>query len=131
LPKHYNIFSEKKTVKRVLIVETGSVLDAGIKSLLMREPELQVEVTRANPSAFLNQVARVYPDVIVLSEAIPLDWTRNCKLLRGISPQETLRVIVARLDDNVLDIYDKQCLELACNDELVTFITRGIVNAVS
>lgn len=121
----------KKTVKRVLIVETGSVLDGGIKSLLMRESELQVTVTPFSPTAFLNEAAPMYPDVIVLSEAIPLDWTRNCKLLRGISPRETLRVIVARPDDNVLDVYDKQCLELTCNDDLVTFITRGIVDAVS
>ena len=112
-----------KGAKRVLVVETGSVLDEGIKSLLLREPELQVETaTYANSTTFLKDIGFVYPDVIVISEAGPLDWIQTTELLHRISPQQVLRVIVIPPGGNVLEVYDKQCLQVTHNDDLISLI---------
>jgi len=110
---------------QVLVVGTGSVLDEGIRGLLMREPELQVATaTYAESVTLLQDAARISLDVIVISEAGPPDWGQISELLRSVSPQESLRVIVARPDDNVLEVYDKQFLEVTSNDDLITLISR-------
>ena len=99
--------------------------------MLMREPELQVATaTYAEPTAFLMDVVRIDPDVIVISEACPIDWIQTSDLLHKISLQQIVRVIVARLDDNVLDVYDKQRVKLTCDDDLITLVKKGIVSAV-
>jgi hypothetical protein len=110
---------------QVLVVGTGSVLDEAIKGLLMREPEFQVATaTYADSVTLFRSAARVSLDVIVISEAGPRDWDHISELLRSVSPQDTLRVIVARPDDNVVEVYDKQCLEVTRNDDLITLISR-------
>jgi len=89
----------------------------------MREPELQVaSVTYADPTTILKEVESAYPDVIVISEAGPPDLPQTSELLHRILPQEILRVIVIRPDDNILEVYDKQCLKVTSNDDLIALI---------
>jgi hypothetical protein len=114
--------NEKKVSKRVLIIETGSILDEGIKSLLTYEPELDVSiVTDADPNA-LRKDSIVSHDIIVMSEASPLDGIRTSEFLRGIFPYKTSCVIIVRLEDNIVETYDKRCLKLTRNSDLITFI---------
>ena len=99
------------------------MLHEGIESLLMREPGLQVAtVSYVDPATFLKDVATGVPDVIVLSESSSLDRNRTSQLLQEISPQQTLRVIVIRPEDDILEVYDKQCLKATHNDDLISLI---------
>lgn len=117
-------------MKRVLIIKTGSLLDDGLKSLLMRESELQVATATYTESiAFLMGSGHIDHDVIVISEVDSSSRIQTSELLHRISAQATLRVIVIRLDNNVIDVYDKQCLKLTCNNELVTLVTKDTVSA--
>ena len=112
-----------QNASRVLVVETGSVLDEAIINLVMGESGLQVVTQPCNdPAAFLKEVSNVLPDVIVVSEAGEVGWTRISEILHGISPEEPLRLIVVRLDDNILEVYDKQCLKATHNDDLISLI---------
>ena len=89
----------------------------------MREPELQVATaTYADSTTFLEDVDHAFPDVILLCEADPLEWTRKFELLQRIPAQEHLRVIVIRLDDNVLEVYDKKCLKATRKNDLINII---------
>jgi len=98
------------------------VLDEGIKSLLAREPELAVStVTYVDPNELLKEPLANH-DIIVLCEVSPLDWIRTCELLRGHSHQKNSRVIIIRLEDNVLEIYDKQYLKVARKNDLINII---------
>ena len=100
------ISNEKKADKRVIVAGTGSALDEGIKSLLMREPELKLATAAySDPTAFLKEVAQVSPDVIVVSETGSLDWNWTSALLHGLLPRQALRLIVIRLEDNILEVY--------------------------
>jgi hypothetical protein len=111
--------------KRILVVQTGSILDEGIKTLIMNEPNLQAAtVTYTDHHAFLEQGAYTHHDVLLLSEASPLDWIHTSQILRGISPWKNLRVIIIRLEDNLLEVYDKQCLKMTHNSDLISFITH-------
>ena len=91
----------------------------------MREPELKVATAAyGDPATFLKEVAQASPDVIVVSEAGSLDWNWTSELLHGLLPQKTLRVIVIRLDDNILEVYDKQCLKVTNNEGFMTLIRQ-------
>src|SRR3972149_5039421 len=96
-------------MQRVLVVESGSLLDEGVASLLAQESDLHVSgIAYANDTAFLQDISDARPDVILLNEAGPLDSVRILELLKSIPTLASLRVIVVRLDDNVIDMYEKQ-----------------------
>lgn len=89
----------------------------------MHDPGLQVAtVFYVDKTTFLKDVATRVPDVIVLSESSPLDRTRTSHLLQAILPQQALRVIVIRPEDNILEVYDKQCLKVTHNSDLISLI---------
>lgn len=91
--------------------------------MVVREPEFNVStVTCADPTTFLEDVDHAIPDVILLCEVDPLVWTRTFELMHRIPAREHLRVIVIRRDDNILEVYDKRCLDLTQNTDLITLI---------
>jgi hypothetical protein len=101
------------------------VLDEGIKGLVVPEPEIQVAITAyVDPETFFEDVAHILPDVIVMGAISPLDWTQIPELLHGISSEKALRLIVLRLDDNLVEVYDKQCLKTTRNEDLIPIITN-------
>ena len=89
----------------------------------MRDPEFDVStVTCADPTTFLKDIDHAIPDVILLCEPDALDQTQTFELLQRIPAHEHLRVIVIRQDDNTLEVYDKRCLNLTHNTDLITLI---------
>ena len=101
------------------------MLDAGIKNLLARDSGLKIAtVTFTDLTALLKEVSKKNPDIVVLSESNALDYIRTSEFLRGISPQKTLRVIVIRLQDNVLEIYDKRRPTMTRDRDLINFVKR-------
>jgi hypothetical protein len=111
---------------RVLLIETGSVLDQAIKNTVTNAPELQqVDVVAygGDLAAFLEESLRAVPDVIVLSEARPVDWMLIPEILHTILA-DSLRLIVVRLNDNMLDVYDKYRIKVTRNEDLIAFIKK-------
>lgn len=114
--------SEKKFTSHVLLIESGSVLDEGLKSLLAREPRLKVSaIEDGNRNAFLMSMEN-NPDAIVLSELTRSDSLQTSEFLRELLPEENLRVIVVRLEDNLLEVYDKRCLRMQKDSDLIDLI---------
>lgn len=112
-----------KKERRVLLVETGSVLDEGIRELVISTWELEVAISvYVNPPTFYEDVAHFLPDVIVMCDLPPLNWTRIPELMHGIQIQKTLRLIVVRSDENMLEVYDKSCVTTARNEDLMSHI---------
>jgi DNA-binding NarL/FixJ family response regulator len=93
----------------VLLVECGSLFDEGLVSRLRREPDLQITtVASSDEEAFLCEVVRRSPDVILLNEAGPLGAMRVFSLLKGAPLSAPLRVITVRMDDNKIEKFEKQ-----------------------
>lgn len=91
--------------QRILIFGS-SVFEEGIAHLLRRGVDLQVSCTGyTNELAFLEEVAQQRPDVVLLNESIPLNKPYIFKLLFSIPALAGLRVIVARLGNNIIDVY--------------------------
>ena len=87
------------------------------------EPEFRVAtVSGADPVILPKALDHAAPDVILLCQADPLDWSRTLEILKRIPAQEHVRMIVLRGDDNILEVYDKQCVELKHGTELITLI---------
>ena len=109
-------------MNHVVLIESGSVLDEGIKSLLAREPGLEVSaISYSNRNVLLSSLEAA-PDTILLNESTRTESMRTSEILRELEPEENLRVIVVRLEDNVLEVYDKQCLKLTNNNDLIALL---------
>jgi hypothetical protein len=101
------------------------VLDEGIKGLMIPDSELQVATTTyVDPTTFYQDVAHISPDVIVMGAVKPLDQPQICELLHGASSHKVLRWIIVRLEDNIVEVYDKQSLKPTRNKDLLRLITE-------
>jgi DNA-binding NarL/FixJ family response regulator len=111
---------QHKATRRVLVVENGSLLDEGVKNLLRRKTALNVSgVTYTDEATLLKDISQLSPDVIVLNEVDPSQAARLFALLTGAP---AVRVIVTRLSDNAVKVYDKQEVRLTASADLVSLI---------
>lgn len=114
---------QNNATRRVLVVENGSLLDEGVKSLLRRKTALKVSgVTYADEATLLKDISQLSPDVIVLNEAGPVDSVQICKLLKSLSAPTAWCVIVVRPDDNRIDLYKKQSVIASKSNDLIALI---------
>ena len=113
-------------MQNVLVIESASLLDQGVESLLKCEADLQVSgVAYADESTFLQDITELRPDVILLNEAGPLDSARILDLLQNLPTLAALRVIIVRPDDNRIDVYEKKQVLATHSDDLIALIRRG------
>ena len=108
---------------RVLIVGVGTLLDFSIITLLTDKPELLVaDVTYRGEDELLQKVTDFQPDVILICESGEFRASTVTDLLRHHGVIPCCKVIVARLDSNTLDIYER--VTIAHRDELLTVIRK-------
>ena len=108
-------------MQRVLIVEDGCLLSAGIQSLLSLERNLDVVSVSPRCQAELIQgIKRVQPDVVVLDELTHLVTPASLLALVNTAPH--LRVVVVSANDNRVRIYGKQQALITRAADLVNII---------
>ena len=105
-----------------IVNKRGENLFEGIKSLLAREPGLEVSAVSYGNRKDLLSSLEAGPDTILLNESTRTESMRTSEILRELEPEENLRVIVVRLEDNMLEVYDKQCLKLTNNADLIALL---------
>jgi siroheme synthase (precorrin-2 oxidase/ferrochelatase) len=109
--------------RRVLIVGTGSIFEQGVESLLAREANVQVsEITHTQEDAFIQDVLRVQPDVIVFHEIGAFNSDRIFELLKALPEMDTLRVIILRSANSAIDLYEKRTLSAAQAQDFVNLV---------
>ena len=112
--------------RRVLIVASGSLLEEGMGSLLKRADDLQVsDIAYTDDTTFLQDLSDIRPDVILLNETGALDSVRILELLKGLPTLATLRVIVVRSDDNMIDVYERRRVATTQSADLIATVRRG------
>ena len=113
----------KKKATDLLVVGTGSLLGDLVAHMMMHEPEFNVAtITGGDPALLDEALARTTPEVILFCHGYPLDWSRTMEILKGIPEQEQVRMIVIRRDDNFLEVYEKEYIELTSKTDLFTLI---------
>lgn len=94
------------TSRRILVVNSGGLLDDCLTSLLSSQTGFDVSTVAPLDEAELTRdVVQSHPDVVVLTEtwsAIPL---RLMKTFEGIPDLAGLKMIVAHVNDDALDVY--------------------------
>lgn len=111
--------------RRVLIVGTGSIFEQGVESLLTREANVQVsEIVHTHEDAFIQDVLRVQPDVIVFHEIGSFNSDRIFELLKALPEMDTLRVIILRSANAAIDLYEKRTLTAAQAQDFVNLVCR-------
>lgn len=102
--------------QRILIFGE-SIFEEGLANLLSDGADLQVSSSRyTDELEFLYKIAKKRPDAIVLNESTPLNTARILKLLFSIPSLTDLRVIIVRLNDNLVDVYEMPKQAVAKNE---------------
>ena len=108
---------------RVLIVGVGTLLDFGVITLLADKSDLLVaNVTYRGEDEFLQKVVDFRPDVILICESDDFRASTVIDLLDRPGMIPNCRVIVARLDNNMLDVCER--VMISHSDDLVTVIRK-------
>lgn len=101
------------STQRILIFG-ASIFEEGVAYLLTIGTDLHVSYAEyTDELAFLDDVEQNQPNVILLNESTLLDLARILNLLFSIPSLVGLRVIIIRLSDNRIDVYEmpKQAVE--------------------
>jgi hypothetical protein len=110
---------------RVVMFDGGTLLGAGLVSMLTEDEALQVEsIAYVDMTTLLRALEDRRPDVIVLTEESPLDATRLLDLLSVIRTNDWLRIIQIHHDDNTIDLYDKRQVMISQSQEVFKLIHR-------
>jgi len=107
------------TVHRIFILG-ASIFEEGIAHLLKFSTDLQVSGAKyTNDSMFLEDIIQTQPDVILLNESSTLDPAHIFDILFSVPPLAGRRIIIVRLTNNMIDVYD-----FPCGDNLRRFHKR-------
>jgi hypothetical protein len=106
---------------RVLIVDTGSLVEAGVEMLLRRETDLHISgCSFIGDTALVRSVAQLQPDVIIMNESGELTAERVLELLAN--RLTLLRLIVVRSRDNAVDVYQYRRVAVTEVGDLLSLI---------
>jgi hypothetical protein len=109
--------------RRILVVNNGSLLDEGVTSLLASQAGLQVSsIGFENEAALARDIARIHPDVIVLSQSGLMEPERFLESLDNIPDPNGLRLIVIHPSENTLDVYYRQQSASAHSEDFIALV---------
>lgn len=88
----------------------SSIFEEGIAHILRLVNGLHVSGEKyTNEISFLENIEQTQPDVILLNETSQPFSTRLLDLLFSLPTRSERRIIVVRLNSNVIDVYDFHC----------------------
>lgn len=117
---------EKKTRARVLFIESGSLFDDAVTSLLEHQGEIEVQTMDSQDKTLLFQeVSHLSPPTILVRGDGSWESARFCELAGALPTLTSLRVIVVHPDDNVIEVYERQRIIASQADDLIAIIKRG------
>lgn len=111
-------------MSRVLVVETGSLLGAGLQNLLSRRPTLKVVgMVPKNEAELLQMIQQFQPHVIVLDETTSL--IRLASLMDRLRDYPQVRVVAVNVEDAHAQILEKYQVSTTQVTDFLMFIEHG------
>jgi chemotaxis response regulator CheB len=96
----------------ILVLESEKLLATGILSMLAARPEFIVTKTPLSSLAYLELSGSLQPDVVILEEEL---MVANILAVISLTNRlRKLRLIVFRLSDTSVHIFDKQTVQVSC-----------------
>jgi DNA-binding NarL/FixJ family response regulator len=97
--------------KRIILLESNQLLNAGVKSVLTSHGYTQViGVPAKNMESILREIEDFEPNVIIMDEN---SWEVNLSQLAPyLTNNSTIRTVVVNLQDNHISIHDKRNIQI-------------------
>ena len=93
--------------RHVFIVGEDVLFDEGIAHLLTTRTEMRISREKYKDDSWLvNSVLQNHPDIVLLAESDALGSTRLLDLIFSIPLLENLWVVIVRLENNVVNVYE-------------------------
>jgi len=106
--------------KKILVLECDKLLSAGLLSILASRSDFDVAQTTASSLAFLDQSENLSPDVVILDEEV---MAANISAVIQLAERyPKLRLIVFRLNDNKVHVFDKHLAQLKRVSDLLELL---------
>ncbi len=106
---------------RVLVIQSKSILAAGITSLLQQQGTFEVERFGFQSKVRVcEELDRFRPDVIILDTS--LGPTKISSLLSLLEVHQQLRLLVISLENNKVQVYEKQDQSINTLENLIKVI---------
>ncbi len=106
---------------RVLVIQSKSILVAGITSLLQQQGTFEVERFGFQSKVRVcEELDRFRPDVIILDTS--LGPTKISSLLSLLEVHQQLRLLVISLENNKVQVYEKQDQSINTLENLIKVI---------
>lgn len=93
--------------KRIVILESELLLNAGVQSFLSSQGYQQVHgVATQNEETMVVEIERLHPDVIIMDEQ---NREANFALLKPyLASDRTIRTIIMNMNNNQISIYEQR-----------------------
>jgi chemotaxis response regulator CheB len=105
-------------VKRVLVVHSNLLLEAGVESLLLREMDLVVKgISPKSREMLFSDIDHFQPDVILIDHSLLRSDFLTSLICLSEFPE--FRVIVINAENNLINVFDKRQFELTRGKDLL------------
>jgi hypothetical protein len=110
--------------RTVLIVENGQLSSAGVKRLLEGDAHLCVISTLfQSEDELIQEIDRRQPEIVVLTaDHISAKWPRFRMFFEH---QKSFRLLVVDLEEECIDVYDKQKVAVKNASDLLSVVRQG------
>jgi hypothetical protein len=117
--------SAYQAMQKIMIVESGSLLEDGVAHILRQEEDLSIaSLAYHDDAAFLSGLIEVQPDIVLLNEDGPISSARVFELLVDWSFLVSVRIIAIHLEDNRIDLYERKRIFATQISDLTGLIRR-------
>ena len=106
-----NHFQEygSNTPQRILVINSGSLLDEGVVRLISSKANLDVStINFASEEVLVNDIVSKHPEVVVMGQGGSVKLEKLYKALTSIPTLEKLRMIIFHSNDNSVDIFSQE-----------------------
>jgi DNA-binding NarL/FixJ family response regulator len=108
-------------LRRILLVQSDTVLAAGVESLLRKEPGFCIRTCAVSDESLLeSEIRHLHPDVVLMDNSLRLDNQSMWVAIFKDFPM--LQILVLDVSSDQLQIYQKKDVILTSVSELIDII---------
>jgi hypothetical protein len=105
----FNILTNGDSMRRILVVNSGSMLDEGVTMLLAGWEGLDVlSIGFESEDELIRNLDSIKPEVIVINRESCINLARLFGLIGNISGFRRLQIVMISADSNTMDVYENQ-----------------------
>jgi DNA-binding NarL/FixJ family response regulator len=121
--------SAPQAMQKIMIVESGSLLEDGVAHILRQEEDLNIAgLAYHDDAAFLSGLIEIQPDIILLNEDGPISSAHVFELLVNWSFLVSVRIIAIHVEDNRIDFYERKSIFATQIGDLIGLIRRNYIS---